>query len=132
MPRKDEKRLRIGVLGCGPIAQATHFESCAKARNADLYAICDVADDPRERMAATFAPEKSYADYGRMLAARIAMPTLVIGYRQDLAHPLAYAERLASLFPRAELRLVTPKARNREEPRREFGECLADFLGRLT
>jgi pimeloyl-ACP methyl ester carboxylesterase len=117
MPRKDEKRLRIGVLGCGPIAQATHFESCA---------------DPRERMAATFAPEKSYADYGRMLAARIAMPTLVIGYRQDLAHPLAYAERLASLFPRAELRLVTPKARNREEPRREFGECLADFLGRLT
>jgi len=68
MPRKDEKRLRVGVLGCGPIAQAAHFESCAKARNADLYAICDVADDLRDRMAATFAPEKSYADYGQMLA----------------------------------------------------------------
>ena len=54
MPRKDERRLRIGVLGCGPIAQAAHFESCAKARNADLYAICDVADDLRERMAAIF------------------------------------------------------------------------------
>ena len=51
MPRKDEKRLRVGVLGCGPIAQAAHFECCAKARNADLYAICDVADDLRERMA---------------------------------------------------------------------------------
>jgi predicted dehydrogenase len=37
--------LRIGVLGCGPIAQAAHFESCTKARNATLYAICDVADD---------------------------------------------------------------------------------------
>ncbi len=68
MPRKDERRLRIGVLGCGPIAQAAHFESCAKARNADLYAICDVADDLRERMAAIFRPEKSYADYSRMLA----------------------------------------------------------------
>ncbi|BCH08462.1 oxidoreductase [Mesorhizobium sp. 131-3-5] len=68
MPRKDEKRLRVGVLGCGPIAQAAHFESCTKARNADLYAICDVADDLRDRMAATFAPEKSYADYGQMLA----------------------------------------------------------------
>jgi len=68
MPRKDEKRLRVGVLGCGPIAQAAHFESCTKARNADLYAICDVADDLRDRMAATHAPEKSYADYGQMLA----------------------------------------------------------------
>jgi predicted dehydrogenase len=68
MPRKDETRLRVGVLGCGPIAQAAHFESCTKARNADLYAICDVADDLRDRMAASFAPEKSYADYNQMLA----------------------------------------------------------------
>ena len=52
MPAKDD-RLRIGVLGCGPIAQAAHFEACVKARNAELYAICDVADDLRERMAAT-------------------------------------------------------------------------------
>lgn len=68
MPRKDDNRLRVGVLGCGPIAQAAHFESAAKARNADLYAICDVADDLRDRMAATWAPEKAYADYGDMLA----------------------------------------------------------------
>ncbi|BBE73521.1 Gfo/Idh/MocA family protein [Oharaeibacter diazotrophicus] len=68
MPRKDERRLRIGVLGCGPIAQAAHFESCTKARNADLFAICDVADDLRARMAATHAPAKSYADYDAMLA----------------------------------------------------------------
>ncbi len=68
MPRKQDRRLRVGVLGCGPIAQAAHFESCTKAANADLYAICDVADDLRERMAATHAPERSYADYDAMLA----------------------------------------------------------------
>ncbi len=68
MPNKQDRRLRVGVLGCGPIAQAAHFESCTKARNADLYAICDVADDLRARMAATHAPEKSYADYEAMLA----------------------------------------------------------------
>ncbi len=68
MPKKEDRRLRIGVLGCGPIAQAAHFESCTKARNADLYAICDVADDLRERMAATHAPQKQYADYATMLA----------------------------------------------------------------
>lgn len=62
------EQLNVGVLGCGPIAQAGHFESCTKASNARLYAICDVADDLRERMAATHAPQKSYADYGAMLA----------------------------------------------------------------
>jgi predicted dehydrogenase len=68
MPKKDARTLKVGVLGCGQIAQAAHFESCTKARNAELYAICDVADDLRQRMAATHAPEKSYADYDRMLA----------------------------------------------------------------
>src|SRR5579875_1585808 len=68
MPRKDDRRLRIGVLGFGPIAQFAHFESCTKARNADLYAICDVAEDLRSRMAATHAPEKTFAEYDAMLA----------------------------------------------------------------
>ena len=60
--------LNVGVLGCGQIAQAAHFESCTKARNARLYAICDVADDLRERMAWTHAPDKTFADYDEMLA----------------------------------------------------------------
>jgi predicted dehydrogenase len=63
-----DKTLKVGVLGCGPIAQAAHFESAVKARNAELYAICDVANDLRERMAATHAPRKSFADYDKMLA----------------------------------------------------------------
>jgi predicted dehydrogenase len=61
-------KLNVGVLGCGPIAQAGHFESCTKARNARLYAICDVAADLRDRMAATHAPERAFADYAEMLA----------------------------------------------------------------
>lgn len=64
----EEKRLRVGVLGCGPIAQAAHFESANKAKNVELHAICDVADDLRERMAATYAPTKSFRDYDEMLA----------------------------------------------------------------
>lgn len=68
MAGKQNRRLRIGVLGCGQIAQAAHFESCAKAANADLHAICDVAEDLRARMAATHAPKVAYADYDEMLA----------------------------------------------------------------
>jgi predicted dehydrogenase len=65
---KDKKLLHVGVLGAGQIAQAAHFESCTKAANAELYAICDVADDLRERMAITHGAEKTFADYDKMLA----------------------------------------------------------------
>ena len=61
-------KLNIGVLGCGPIAQAAHFESAIKAKNARLYAICDLARDLADRMAAMHAPEKVYYDYAEMLA----------------------------------------------------------------
>jgi predicted dehydrogenase len=68
MAKKEDRRLRVGVLGAGPIAQAAHFESCTKARNAELAAICDVAADLLERMAITHGAEKTFADYDAMLA----------------------------------------------------------------
>ncbi len=60
--------LNIGVLGAGQIAQSAHFESCTKAANARLYAICELADDLRIRMAQTHAPDRVFADYDQMLA----------------------------------------------------------------
>ncbi|KGT93005.1 oxidoreductase [Erwinia typographi] len=63
----EEKKLRVGVLGCGPISQAGHFEACTKACNVELYAICDAADDLRERMKQLWQPAKAYADYQQML-----------------------------------------------------------------
>ena len=64
----DQPNLRIGVLGCGQIAQAAHFEACRKARNADLYAICDLAEDLLTEMAAIHHPTVTYRDYDAMLA----------------------------------------------------------------
>ena len=56
------------MLGAGQISQAAHFEACRKAKNAGLYAICDVAEDLLEKMSAAHGPEKAYADYDAMLA----------------------------------------------------------------
>jgi len=66
--RKESRLLRVGVLGCGPISQFAHFEACRKARNAELYAICDVAEDLVERMAAVHSPWVTYTDYKAMLS----------------------------------------------------------------
>jgi len=61
-------KLRVGVLGSGPIARAAHFGSATRARNAELYAICDVAADLLERMARTHCPRNTFQDYDAMLA----------------------------------------------------------------
>ncbi len=68
MRQKEARLLRIGVLGAGPISQAAHLEACRKARNTQLYAICDVAEDLVSRMAALHEPHATYLDYDQMLA----------------------------------------------------------------
>jgi predicted dehydrogenase len=60
--------LHVGILGAGPIAQFAHLESCQKASNARLYAICDVATDLVERVAAFYAPDRTFQVYEEMLA----------------------------------------------------------------
>ena len=64
----DQRQLKVGVLGCGPIAQFAHFDACNRAANAELHAICDVAGDLVERMAAVHRPARTYTSYADMLA----------------------------------------------------------------
>lgn len=66
--KKDSRLLRVGILGCGPISQFAHFDACRKARNAELYAICDLAADLRDKMAAVHEPRTTYGRFEEMLA----------------------------------------------------------------
>ncbi len=66
--KKEERLLRVGVLGCGPISQIAHFDACRKARNAELYAICDLADDLLDKMTAIHEPRVGYRNLDDMLA----------------------------------------------------------------
>ena len=52
----------------GQIAQAAHLEACRKARNAELYALCDAAEDLLGPVADAHRPQVTYTDYDRMLA----------------------------------------------------------------
>ncbi len=74
---KEERLLRIGVLGCGPIAQIAHFEACRKARNAELYAICDLAPDLLARMSAIHEPKVAYSSLDAMLADSLVEAVIV-------------------------------------------------------
>ncbi len=78
MITKDAERLRIGVLGAGPISQFAHLEATRKARNAELVAICDVAEDLLARMAAIHAPARTFTRFDAMLADR-EIDAVIIG-----------------------------------------------------
>ncbi|HLH56179.1 MAG TPA: Gfo/Idh/MocA family oxidoreductase [Verrucomicrobiae bacterium] len=65
--KKESRLLRVGVLGCGPISQMAHFDACRKARNAELYAFCDIAEDLVTRMAAVHEPRKTFTSLDQML-----------------------------------------------------------------
>ena len=78
----------MGVLGCGPISQFAHFEACRKARNATLYAICDVAEDLVERMAAVHGPRVTYTDYDAMLA-DASVEAVIVGVADQFHVPAA-------------------------------------------
>lgn len=94
MIEKEARLLRIGVVGAGPIAQAAHFEACRRARNAELYAICDLAGDLVERMAAIHQPRVTYLDYAAMLADPAVEAVIVA--TADQFHAAMTAQALAA------------------------------------
>src|SRR5580658_10553727 len=65
---KEPRLLRVGVLGCGPISQIAHFEACRKARNAELYAVCDAAQDLVAHAVAAHEPKVACHKFEDMLA----------------------------------------------------------------
>ena len=86
MIEKESRLLRIGVLGAGPIAQSAHFDATRKARNAELYAICDAAADLLTQVAATHRPQVTYTDYDQMLADPL-LEAVVIGVADQFHAP---------------------------------------------
>ncbi len=88
MIQKDPDQLRLGILGCGPISQIAHFDAAKKARNVELHAICDLAEDLRERMALIHQPKKVYREYAEMLADP-DIDAILIGVADQFHVPLA-------------------------------------------
>ncbi|OBZ09702.1 oxidoreductase [Bacillus sp. FJAT-27264] len=91
---KEERLLRIGVLGCGPISQAAHFEACRRGRNTELYAICDISQELADAMATLHSPRKVYYNYDDMLADPL-VEAVIIGIADQFHVPMA-AKALAA------------------------------------
>lgn len=62
------KTLRIGVIGCGAIAERLHIPDYHACKQAELVAFCDVVPEKAQAMADRFAPWAGvYGDWRRLL-----------------------------------------------------------------
>lgn len=61
------KRVRIGIIGAGKIAERLHLPGYKGVVDAEVVAICDIKKNKAERLAGMFNIPEVYTDYKRMI-----------------------------------------------------------------
>ena len=64
-----EKKVKIGIIGCGGIGTGKHLPSLAKVPEAEVVAFCDIIPERAEKAAKEFGPADArvYTDYKELL-----------------------------------------------------------------
>lgn len=62
-----DRKLRLGLIGTGGIAQIAHLPAAKKAKNVDLVAICDIATDLGRTLASKYGVPKFHSDAKSLL-----------------------------------------------------------------
>ena len=65
----EKKLIRVGIIGCGGIANGKHMPALQKVENCQMVAFCDIVIEKAEKAAAKFGtPDaKTYVDYKELL-----------------------------------------------------------------
>ncbi len=61
------KKLKVGIIGCGGIAQAAHMPGYSKLPNVKMVACCDIDESKAREAAGKFKIEQVFVDYRDML-----------------------------------------------------------------
>ena len=64
-----EKKFRIGIIGCGGIANSKHMPSLSKQPDVELVAFCDIVEERAQKALEQYGAEgaKAYTDYKELL-----------------------------------------------------------------
>jgi len=61
------KKIKVGIIGAGKIAERLHLPSYKETKNAEVVAICDIKREKAERLAKMFNIPQIYTDYKEMI-----------------------------------------------------------------
>jgi predicted dehydrogenase len=67
-PLGDYMTLRLGVVGCGGVAQLVHLPAAKRVEGADLVCLCDAHDDVVKKVAAKHGVPRCYTSTQEMYA----------------------------------------------------------------
>ena len=59
--------IKIGIIGCGNVAEKRHIPAINSLKNAEVIAIADVDEDRLKRVGAKFQIKKQYVDYKELI-----------------------------------------------------------------
>ncbi len=64
-----DKKLKIGIIGCGGIANGKHMPSLSKLNDVEMVAFCDIIPERAEKAKKDYgtADAKVYTDYKELL-----------------------------------------------------------------
>lgn len=67
--KKKSAELKVGIIGCGGIAEGKHMPSLQKVKNAEMTAFCDIIESKAEKAAKSYGSKdaKVYTDYRKLL-----------------------------------------------------------------
>ena len=63
------KLIKVGIIGCGGIANGKHMPALKKVDDCEMVAFCDIVPERAEKAAADYGIEgaKAYTDYKELL-----------------------------------------------------------------
>jgi len=96
-------RIRVGVVGCGLIAQVMHLPHLREL--SELYevaAVCDISASLAERVASDYGIERWFQDWGDMLAAVQLDAVLLLTSAATLLPPSLPARPACTCSPKSQ------------------------------
>ena len=107
-----EKVIRIGIIGCGGIANGKHMPALKTIEGVEMVAFCDIIKERAEKAAKEYGVEgaKVYEDYKEFL--------------KDALLPLILLKRASMLCAKSPWRKHMPKQRLCAKPPKERAKSL--------
>ena len=67
MAQQNNRKVKVGVVGCGVVATAYYLPYLMKMDTVDLVAVCDLHETRTEACARLFGAREQYLDYNEMI-----------------------------------------------------------------
>ena len=87
------RKVRVGIIGCGGIANSVHLPSLRDIAAAEIVAVCDLIEERAQKAADEYGPAKVYTLYQQMLAAEELDAVFVLTEPDQLFRPAQRALR---------------------------------------